>query len=1067
MKRIFLALFAILSFSLFAQSAGGSALKKTPALAPEQAALHPADRWYSAQRPDYSELDERVRGLAKNEANPQDVAKIVCEGLESDIEKARAIFDWLSYNIAYDTSFKTYHAADAFKKRKGVCQGYAELFQEMADAVGLDSYMVSGTGYGGPSVGRGGHAWNMVRLKERDLLLDSCWGAGYVMGGGFTFKYDPSWFDPHPAVFLYTHYPDDAVFACVSPVISKEKFNRMLYLKPENYFPYGSVDPVNDYASRCGVENLSYTPISLVTSRAATTRYEYVSTGDSLLHGFFILNREVIYKEIFSFIGEEEFKKTIHGQFQNDWAAVCGLSIELVARYCNALSVTKGFEECFSIGENGAVSCDFSKNGIRVPTKKEWLLAAGQKDFDKSMSESDFACCAWYDANNAGTIHEVSQTRRNSNGLCDMLGNVNEICWDEDSNQYVLMGGTVDDSMDAILSFEPLPFDQAALSKNANCGLRLVYKAPTSAEGQLIVAMGYLEGNLLPKDAGLYARWLDLSAQNGSPKAMALRAGLYYLADDEESLKKCYELCVKASESEQPYALNIMARLYLYGKHVEKDERKAFEFYERSAKAGNLDAMYNTAQYFRQGKVVEQNDQEYFNWLKRAVEGGYSDENAKIELGQCYANGIGCEKSSKNARQGFLIFAELAKKDDSPTLAIVECADCYAAGIGVGKSWYYAIKMYEKAVKKGSVYAKAKLADCAFNASGMKRDIPKAIAMYKEIIDAGFDKPPYRTTYDHYQAVYNIVSYYDDKCECFLSMVPNETSPYEYLDAALKVYIESEKVSGHPFAKSQLLAGLSVDFMKKRMLEPLQRINEGKELSGKTLVALVSSKEPSMSSLQKLAYSSPAFSQTKYKVNGEYYNNDESFFGHYDNVIMLESQKEADQSLAQAFEKIKSCSKNCSEFDVLCFSSNLFKAGSPLSAEYVQIAKRLVEKGVRPRIICLGNRTDAIQLNVNKIFSEADANKICVFGTPANMQGEMSCAFRKGNLFIVLLTERVNGKRLLIYLDQTGWAPEPTRQDVSFVQNQQSLGKMASLGPNEGGTVSKSGKMVMHYKVCK
>ena len=130
----------------------------------------------------------------------------------------------------------------------------------------------------------------------------------------------------------------------------------------------------------------------------------------------------------------------------------------------------------------------------------------------------------------------------------------------------------------------------------------------------------------------------------------------------------------------------------------------------------------------------------------------------------------------------------------------------------------------------------------------------------------------------------------------------------------------------------------------------------------------------------------------------------------------------------------------------------------------------MVDKGTRPRIIVFGNKTDSIQQNINRIFSGDEqkyAEKINVFGTPCNMKEQLSCGFRNDKLFIVLLTERISSRSLLLYLDETGWAPEPNRKDVSFVQSQSDLSKMAGMGLNKGGTISKPGKMVMHYKVVK
>ena len=77
---------SFIQFCLISQTADSKELPPTPSLTPEQIALYPTDKWFTAERPDYSELDERVKSLAKNEETPEAVALIVCEGLETDID---------------------------------------------------------------------------------------------------------------------------------------------------------------------------------------------------------------------------------------------------------------------------------------------------------------------------------------------------------------------------------------------------------------------------------------------------------------------------------------------------------------------------------------------------------------------------------------------------------------------------------------------------------------------------------------------------------------------------------------------------------------------------------------------------------------------------------------------------------------------------------------------------------------------------------------------------------------------------------------------------------------------
>src|SRR5574344_2278059 len=99
MKRVYL--FAVficvclcLSFVLSAQTVS------------ETASSSRIDLWTVAKRPDYTEIDKYVKGCGANCGNtPEEVADKVTAPCKSDIEKARAIFDWLAYTIAYDTSY--------------------------------------------------------------------------------------------------------------------------------------------------------------------------------------------------------------------------------------------------------------------------------------------------------------------------------------------------------------------------------------------------------------------------------------------------------------------------------------------------------------------------------------------------------------------------------------------------------------------------------------------------------------------------------------------------------------------------------------------------------------------------------------------------------------------------------------------------------------------------------------------------------------------------------------------------------------------------------------------------
>lgn len=118
----------------------------------------------------------------------KDLTLSLTQGLESDREKAKAIFDWIVANIAYDEKAKYYSVEQVFAERIAVCAGYAFLMHDMLAAVGIPSFLGSGIYYFGTDCTvenllngdernyAEGHGWLVCDIDGETIICDPTWG---------------------------------------------------------------------------------------------------------------------------------------------------------------------------------------------------------------------------------------------------------------------------------------------------------------------------------------------------------------------------------------------------------------------------------------------------------------------------------------------------------------------------------------------------------------------------------------------------------------------------------------------------------------------------------------------------------------------------------------------------------------------------------------------------------------------------------------------------------------------------------------------------------------------------
>ena len=206
---------------------------------------HPFERAYETEQdadagsgnggwPFANEPDPRVTQVPPDRlASIASLGAWIQQNTGSELERARLVHDWVAVNVQYDVvslqpgKRAPQDADTVFRRRTGVCAGYAKLVRALGRAAGLEVVYLSGNVRDDDgSLAGSSHAWNAIKVDGAWLLVDATWDSGYASDSGFQFRYRSSYLFTPPEVFRQDHLPTNATWQLATTPISRGDFLR-------------------------------------------------------------------------------------------------------------------------------------------------------------------------------------------------------------------------------------------------------------------------------------------------------------------------------------------------------------------------------------------------------------------------------------------------------------------------------------------------------------------------------------------------------------------------------------------------------------------------------------------------------------------------------------------------------------------------------------------------------------------------------------------------------------------------------------------------------------------------
>lgn len=200
--------------------------------------------------------NESIKSLVEkaNELNLDmwDLTTYAEKHIKDKEQLARFFYYWVGSNIEYDKEiyqkivngtidnkkfWESQEESVVYNTRRGVCAGYAKLYQWFLDWVDIETVVISGhirdernhyVELETDDIHR--HAWNAIKVNKNWLIVDTTWGTSNEE------SQSEFYFDIKPEHSIITHYPEKSEWQLLKNPLSLDEFNNSKFIKPIWFF---------------------------------------------------------------------------------------------------------------------------------------------------------------------------------------------------------------------------------------------------------------------------------------------------------------------------------------------------------------------------------------------------------------------------------------------------------------------------------------------------------------------------------------------------------------------------------------------------------------------------------------------------------------------------------------------------------------------------------------------------------------------------------------------------------------------------------------------------------------